>query len=84
MDVLEGSLEVTPPTIWANAKAEVGRVREEKKRSENRKSEKKEDASARKGSKVAKHCVFPMTCGSGGLTSRLASGGCGAIWPNER
>ena len=34
MDVLEGSLEVTPPTIWANAKAEVGRVREEKKRSE--------------------------------------------------
>ena len=26
----------------------------------------------RKGSKVAKHCVFPMICGSGGSKSRLA------------
>ena len=29
-------------------------------RSEKRKSEKKEDAGARKGRKVAKHCVFTM------------------------
>ena len=42
--------------------------REEKKR----KSQKKEDADARKGRKVAKHCVFPMIWGSGGSKSRLA------------
>ena len=46
-------------------KAEMGRVREEKKK-------KKEDPGARKGRKVAKHCVFPMICGSGGSKSRLA------------
>ena len=48
------------------------RVREEKPRSEKRKSEKKEDADARKGRKVAIHYVFPMICGSGGSKSRLA------------
>ena len=32
----------------------------------------KEDTDARKGRKVAKHCVFPMICGSGGSKSRLA------------
>ena len=42
------------------------------RRSEKRKSQKKEDADARKGRKVAKHCVFPMICGSGGSKSRLA------------
>ena len=46
--------------------------REEERRSEQRKSQEKEDAGARKGSKVAKHCVFPMICGSGGSKSRLA------------
>jgi len=40
--------------------------REEERRSEKRKSVKKEDAGARKGMKVAKHCVFQMICGSGG------------------
>ena len=35
-------------------------------------SQKREDAGARKGRKVAKHCVFPMLCGSGGSKSRLA------------
>ena len=56
-------------------KAEMGRVREEKReerRSKKRKSQKKEDPGARKGRKVAKHCVFPMICGSGGSKSRLA------------
>ena len=51
------------------------RQREEKdwKREEQkRKSKKKEDADARKGRKVAKHCVFPVICGSGGSKSRLA------------
>jgi hypothetical protein len=43
----------------------VARVKEEKRRaaerrSEKRKSQKKEAAGARKGRKVAKHCVFPM------------------------
>ena len=55
--------------------------REEERRSGKRKSQKTEDAGARKGSKVAKHCVFPMICASGGSKSRLAkSGGCGDIW----
>ena len=57
-------------------KAEMGRGREkrrvEESRSEKRKSQKKEDADAWKGRKVAKHCVFPVICGSGGSKSRLA------------
>ena len=32
--MIEGSFEVKLPTIWTDGKAEVGRVREEKKRSE--------------------------------------------------
>ena len=35
-------------------------------------SQKREDAGARKGRDVAKHCVFPAFCGSGGSKSRLA------------
>ena len=56
-------------------KLEMGRVREKRRVEERRaeeRSEKKEDAGARKGRKVAKRCVFPMICGSGGSTSRLA------------
>ena len=41
-------------------------------KSQKRIDQKKEDADARKGRKVAKHCVFPMICGSGGSKSRLA------------
>ena len=41
-------------------------------KSQKRQDQKKEDADARKGRKVAKHCVFPMICGSGGSKSRLA------------
>jgi len=44
--VVEGSLEVKLPTMWTDGKA--GRVREEERRSEKRKSQKKEDAGARK------------------------------------
>ena len=51
------------------------RKRREEKRRRNqikkRKSPKKEDPGARKGRKVAKHCVLPMVCGSGGSKSRL-------------
>ena len=54
----------------------MGIVREkrrvEERISEKRKSQRKEDADARKGRKDAKHCVFPMICCSGGLKSRLA------------
>ena len=46
--------------------------RKEKRREEKRRRKKKEDAGARKGRKVSKHCVFPMICGSGGSKSRLA------------
>ena len=42
------------------------------RRSEKRKSGKKEDAGARKGRKVAIHFVFPMIWGSGGSKSNLA------------
>jgi len=53
----------------------MGRVREEKGRRKNikkRKSQKKDDPGVRKGRRVAKHCVFPVICGSGGSKSRLA------------
>ena len=42
------------------------------RKSEGRRSEEREDAGARKGRKVAKHCVFPVFCGPGGSKSRLA------------
>ena len=55
---------------------EKSQRREEKKRRrkkiKKRKSPKKEDPGARKGRTVAKRCVFPMICGSGGSKSRLA------------
>ena len=61
-----------------------GRVREEKRRAEKRREDKrrekiregKESKERRcrcaKGRKVAAHCVFPLICGSGESTSRLA------------
>ena len=64
--LIEGSLEVKLPTIWRDEKA-VSRETSQK-----RKDQKKEDAGARKGRKVAKHCVFSWFCGFGGLKSRLA------------
>ena len=64
--IIEGSLEVKLPTIWRDEKA-VSREKSQK-----RKDQKKEDAGARKGRKVAKHCVFSWFCGSGGMKSRLA------------
>ena len=62
--------------IWTDerqSRAEAERrERLEERRSEKRKRQKKEDADAGKSRKVAKHCVFPMMCGSGGSKSRLA------------
>ena len=46
--------------------------KDQKREDQKRKIQKKEDADARKGRKVAKHCVFQMICGSGGSKSRLA------------
>ena len=65
------------PTIWTVGKAEVGRVREEKRRREKireRVRRKKMQVREKVGKswKVAIHCVFPMICGSGGSKSRLA------------
>ena len=57
-------------------KSRAGQRQREGKRLEERRVEekesKKEDADARKGRKVAKHCVFPMIWGSGGSKSKLA------------
>ena len=59
---IEGSLEVKLPTIFGQMEKqrweESRRRRKEVRRSEKRKREKKEDAGARKGRKVAIHCVF--------------------------
>ena len=55
------------------AKRREDQIREDQRRERvRRKSQKKEDAGARKGRKVAKHNVFPMIGGSGGSKSRLA------------
>ena len=73
--VIEGSLEVKLPTIWTAEKQrweESEKRREEKRISKKRNSQKQEDPGARKGRKVAKHCVSPVVCGSGGSKSRLA------------
>ena len=51
---------------------ESERRSQEVRRAEKRKSEKKEDAGARKGRHVAIHGVFPLICGSGWSKSRLA------------
>ena len=48
------------------------------------KSQQRGDAGARKGRVVAKHCVFPVFCGSGGWKSRLAKAAGGDIWADEK
>ena len=53
--VTEGSSEVKLPTIWTDGKAQVGRVREEKRR---RKKIKKEKVSEERRSRCGKLCFF--------------------------
>ena len=75
VSIIEGSLEVKLPTIWRDEKqsrAEAERRGRLEREDQKRKSKKTEDTDARKGKKVAKHCVFPVICGSGGRKSRLA------------
>ena len=50
---------------------QCGQLKSRGEKSQKRQDQKKEDAEARKDRKVAKHCVFPMICGSGGSKSRL-------------
>ena len=82
--MVEGSLEVKLPTIWTDDKQrwEESEKRRKKIREEKESSQKTEDAGARKASKVAKHGVFPMICGSGESKSRLAKAA-GAEPPGE-
>ena len=47
---------------------------EEQRRLKKRNAQKKDDACAGKGRKVAIHQVFPVICGSGGSKSRPATG----------
>ena len=85
--MIEGSLEVKLPTIWTDAKAEVGRVREEKRRREKIREEKEsEDRRCRcpKREKRRDSLRFPIICGSGGWKSRLAKAAGAASWPDER
>ena len=71
---IEGSLEVKLPTICRGGQSQrrEEQKREDQRRERERGKKNKEDAGARKGSKVAKHSVFPMICGSRGSKSRLA------------
>ena len=59
---IEGNLEVKLPTIWTDGKAEVGRVREEKRRrekiSEEKKSEERRCTCAKKVEKSRFTVVF--------------------------
>ena len=55
----EGSLEIKLRTIWKDEKAEVGRVREEKRKTKIREEkDAEEDIGMRRGSKIAKYCIF--------------------------
>ena len=70
--VVEGSLEVKLPTIWTDEKQSRAEA-ERRERVRRKKIQMHEKVGkSRKGRKVAKHCVFPMICGSRGSKSRLA------------
>ena len=74
---IEGSLEVKLPTIWADEKQSMGRVRE-KRKSRREKISRRERVRRKKmqmREKVGKSrntVLFPMISGSGGSKSRLA------------
>ena len=73
-NIVEGSLEIKLPTIWTDEKQrwEGSEKRRKEERTIKKQKSLKEDPGARKGRKVAKHCAFPLVCGSGGSKSRLA------------
>ena len=76
MDMLgllaEGCLEAKPPTIWTDEAACRGRKRQRRERVRREEVRRKETKAREKSEKVAEHCAFPMFCGSGGSTIRLA------------
>ena len=53
----EGSLEVKFPAIWADGRAEVGRVREEKRRREMIRAEKEREERRRRCAKSGKVAI---------------------------
>ena len=55
-----------------NKKEDQRRERVKKKEDQRRERVRRKKMQARKGRKVANHCVFPMICRSGGSKSRLA------------
>ena len=74
-------MEAKLPKMWTEGKAQPGRSsdmkkfrREKTKFGEDQGGRKSEERRCRgaKGRKVAKHCMFPMFCGSGGWKGRLA------------
>ena len=68
---------------WKSRSGKSQRGEEKKKEDQRGESEKKEEAGARKGRKVAVHCVFPMICGSGWLESTLKpESPCNVCWEN--
>ena len=73
--IIEGSLEVKLPTICRDGKAEVGRVREEKSRSEKIRDGESQKRQMQVHEKVGKSRLavfFPMICGPVGSKSNLA------------
>ena len=72
--LIKGSLEVKLPTIWTDEKAEVGRVREEKKKEDQRRERvRRKKMQVREGVEKSRNTVcFPMFWGSGGSKGRLA------------
>ena len=75
--LVEGSLEVKLPTIWTDGKAEVGRVREEKKKEDQRRERmRRKKTHEREKVEKSRNTLFfqwfVMIYGSGGSKSRLA------------
>ena len=71
--IIEGHLESQTSDLWKDA-ATVLSQRSERVRRErvSRKKISRKKMQVRAKVKVAKHCVFPMFCGSGGSKRRLA------------
>ena len=73
MYTIAGSLEVKLPTMWTEGKAEVGRVREEKRRREEREKIREEKESEERRCRHAKRSErLCFSTRSGGSKSRLA------------
>ena len=85
LTLIERSLEVKLPSIWADEKQRWEESeREEKKKDQERESQEKEDPGARKGRKVAKHGNFPMIVAPEGRKVGSLKRRVQASWPDER